>query len=606
MAAKNPHIADLLKTVPETPGVYRFFDYKGEILYIGKAKNLKRRVTSYFQKTHDNTRLKMLVRKIADLNYILVNTEFEALLLENNLIKEFKPKFNISLKDDKTYPWICIKKEPFPRVFPTRKLIRDGSEYFGPYASVRMMHVLIDLIRELYPLRTCTLNLIPANIEAKKFKVCLEFHMKRCKGPCEAKQTEESYNEQIVQIRALLKGHISSLIKNLKEKMKDMAAAFDFEEAQNIKDSIEALEKYQARSAIVSAAIVEADVFSIAHDNSHYFVNYMRIVNGLLIQSHTLDYKIQLDETPAEVMQLAVVEIRERFDSKAPEVILPFELGIETPGFTVTVPQRGEKTKLIELSVKNARQFMEEKHKQEKIKDPEKHTERIMEQMRVDLRLTEQPRHVECFDNSNIQGTTPVSACVVFRDGKPSKKEYRHFNIKTVVGPDDFASMEEVVFRRYKRMLDENEPLPQLIVIDGGKGQLSAAMNAIEKLELKGKLAIISIAKRLEEIYYPNDPLPLYIDKKSESLRVLQHMRNEAHRFGITHHRNKRTKAGITTQLHTIPGVGEKTANKLLRQFKSVKRIKEAPKEEIIACIGDAKANVLFAFFATEKNELST
>lgn len=603
MPPKYPEIAEKLKTVPEEPGVYRFFDYKGEILYIGKAKNLKRRVSSYFQKTHDNTRLKMLVRKIADLNYIVVNTEFEALLLENNLIKEFKPPYNISLKDDKSYPWICIKKEHFPRVFPTRRMIRDGSEYYGPYPSGRMMHVLLDLIRELYPLRTCNLALEPKKIAEGKFKVCLEYHMKRCLGPCEGKQSEAAYMAQIDQIRSLLKGHISTLIRDLKTQMKAHSEAFEFEEAQLLKESIESLEHYQSRSAIVSSAIVEADVFSLAHDDTHYFVNYMRIVNGLLVQSHTLTYKSKVAETAQEILQLAVVEVRDRFDSKAPEVILPMELGVDTDAFKVTVPQRGEKVKLIELSQKNAKQYMDEKHKQEKIKDPERHVERIMETMKTDLRLTEQPRHIECFDNSNIQGTNPVSACVVFKDGKPSKKDYRHFNIKTVEGPDDFASMYEAVTRRYKRLKEEEQPLPQLVLIDGGKGQLSSAMQAITDLGLKGKIAVISIAKRLEEIYYPGDSLPLYIDKKSETLKVLQNLRNEAHRFGITHHRKRRSKASISTELSLIPGIGEKTAADLLRQFKSLKRVKAATYEEWVACVGESRAKALQDFYRKSTSE---
>lgn len=595
------HVRSLLVTLPDTPGVYQYFDAEGNILYIGKAKNLKKRVSSYFNKTHDSARLNMLVRKISDIKYIVVKTEFDALILENNLIKTYQPRYNVSLKDDKTYPWICIKKEPYPRVFPTRKLIRDGSQYFGPYASGRMMHALLDLIRELYPLRTCSLNLIKENIESRKFRVCLEYHMKRCLGPCEGRQTLVDYDNNISEIRNLIKGNITPVLRDLKEKMKTASEALNFEKAQEYKSQVEALENYQVRSSVVSHTVGNVNVFSFVKDDRYAYVNYLDVMNGIVVQSQTIEMKTNVEETDEDLLEMAIAEFRIKFGSEAKEIVVPFALELETDQFNITVPQRGDKRTLLQLSEKNAKQYMDEKHKQESIKDPERGVERIMEKMRIDLRLTEQPRHIECFDNSNIQGTNPVSACVVFKDGKPSKKDYRHFNVKTVEGPDDFATMEEVIYRRYHRLQEEQQPLPQLIVIDGGKGQLGAALNSLEKLGLRGKIAVISIAKRLEEIYYPGDSLPMYIDKKSETLKVIQHMRNEAHRFGITHHRKRRSKSAIGSGLTGIEGIGEKTAQELLRHFKSLKRVKEATMEDLEKVVGRARAELVRGAFDKER-----
>lgn len=596
-------ISEIVRTLPETPGVYQYFDEQGEIIYIGKAKNLKKRVSSYFNKNHDSARLNMLVRKINNVQYIVVKTEFDALILENNLIKKHRPKYNINLKDDKTYPWICIKKEPYPRVFYTRKVIKDGSLYFGPYPSGRMMHALLDLIRELYFLRTCNLALTKENIEKQKFRVCLEYHMKRCKGPCENKQAEEEYNIQIEAIKDLIKGNLSQVIRQLKEQMNAFAEQLAFEQAEEIKAKILSLENYQAKSSVVSPTVGNVNVLSLVKDDKFAYVNYIDVVNGIVVQSQTIEMKLNLEETDVEIMEMALAEFKSRFESNAKEIILPFELELETDQFTITIPQRGDKKTLLELSQKNVKQYMDEKHKQESIKNPERHTERIMEQMKNDLRLTEWPVHIECFDNSNIQGTNPVSACVVFKNGKPSKKDYRHFNIKTVEGPNDFASMEEVILRRYGRLLEENQPLPNLIVIDGGKGQLGAALNSLEKLNLRGKIAIISIAKKLEEIYFPGDSLPLYIDKRSETLKIIQHMRNEAHRFGITHHRKRRSKGAIGSSLNAIEGIGEKTSQELLRHFKSIKRIKEAKLEEITEVIGASKASRVVEYFKKSEKE---
>jgi excinuclease ABC subunit C len=587
---------EILKTLPHNPGVYQFYDKTGKILYVGKAKNLKKRVSSYFMKDQAG-KVALLVKKIADIKVLLTDTELDALLLENNLIKKHQPIFNIQLKDDKTYPWICIKKERFPRVFPTRNIIRDGSLYFGPYASVKMMHTLLELIRQLYKLRTCNYVLSNENIIKGKFKVCLEYHIGNCKGPCEALQNEDDYNNTIGEITEIVRGNINSVIKILKERMKDFASKHQFENAQLMKDKIELLERYQSKSSVVSPTISDVDVFSISSDKETGYVNFLKIMNGAIIQGHTVELKKKLEESEAEMLEFAITDIRQRFNSTSKEIIVPVKPALEIPGVTFIVPQRGDKLKLLELSERNAKYYQLEKQKQEKLLDPEKHTNRLMEQMKKDLRLSDFPRHIECFDNSNIQGTFPVSACVVFKDGKPSKKDYRHFNIKTVEGPNDFASMEEVVYRRYKKLLEENQELPQLIVVDGGKGQLSAALKSLDKLNLRGKISIIGIAKRLEEIYYPGDSLPMYLDKRSETLKVIQHLRNEAHRFGITHHRNRRGKAGIKTELTDIPGISHKTADKLLSHFKSVQRLKEASEEDIATIIGKAKARAVIAHF---------
>ncbi len=597
----NKNISDILKTLPENPGVYQYFDGEGRILYVGKAKNLKKRVSSYFNKTQDRAKTTMLVKKIHDIKLIIVETELDALLLENSLIKQYQPKYNIALKDDKTYPWIVVQREDFPRVEATRQLIRDGSNYFGPYANPKIMYTLLDLIKSIYPLRTCSFVLSNENIEKKKFKVCLEYHIGNCLGPCEGKQSKEEYDRQITEIRELLKGNFGSVIRQLKERMKEHSENFEFEQAHFYKEKIEHLQNYQAKSKVVSNTITDVDVFSIVTDDKFGYVNYLRIIDGAIIFGQTFELKKNLDETKEELLQFALTELRLRQGSEAKEVIIPFEIEFELGNLIFTVPQKGDKKQLLDLSERNARYFMMDKHKQESIKNPERHTERILEQMKTDLRLKEFPRHIECFDNSNIQGTNPVSACVVFKDAKPSKKDYRHFNIKTVDGPNDFDSMKEVIYRRYKRLLDEGKDLPQLIVVDGGKGQLSSSIESLEELGLMGRIAIIGIAKRLEEIYYPGDSIPMYLDKRSETLKIIQHMRNEAHRFGITHHRDRRSKAAVGTELTNVEGIGEKTAELLLKKFKSVKRIKEAKPEEIVEVIGESKAKLLFDYFNLTK-----
>ncbi|HET8737032.1 MAG TPA: excinuclease ABC subunit UvrC [Pricia sp.] len=585
-----------LSTLPKSPGVYQFYDADEKMLYVGKAKNLKKRVTSYFTKTHEYGKTRVMVRKIRRINHIVVPTESDALLLENNLIKKYRPRYNVLLKDDKSYPWICIKNERFPRIFPTRKLIKDGSEYYGPYTSMRTVRTLLDLVKSVYPLRTCNYDLSQQKIEAGKYKVCLEYHLGNCKGPCESLQNAEEYHAQIDDIREIIKGNFKSSLQYFKHRMKALAADMQFEEAQRIKEKIEILENYQVKSTIVNPKINNVDVFSIISDETHAYVNFLQLSHGSIISSHTLELKKKLDETDEELLQLAITEIRQRFDSRSNELYLPFEVTVE-PHLKVTVPKLGDKKKIVVLSERNARFFRQERFKQIKIIDPDRHVNRIMAQMKKDLRLSAEPRHIECFDNSNMQGSNPVAACVVFRNGKPSKKEYRHFNIKTVDGPDDFASMEEVVFRRYRRLLDDADDLPQLIVIDGGKGQLSSALKSLDALELRGKIAIIGIAKRLEEIYFPGDPIPLYLDKKSESLKIIQQLRNEAHRFGINFHRNKRSKAAINSELESIRGVGEKTAEDLLKRFKSVKRVKTASLENLAGTVGMAKAKKVYEAF---------
>ena len=582
-----------LKTLPDSPGVYQFFDGDGAMLYVGKAKNLKKRVSSYFTKTHDSGKTRLMVRKIRDIRHIVVPTESDALLLENNLIKEHQPRYNIMLRDDKSYPWLCIKNERFPRIFPTRKRIRDGSEYFGPYTSMKTVRALLDLIKSVYPLRTCNYDLSEEKIRAGKYKLCLEYHLGNCLGPCEGLQDAASYDRQIDDIREIVKGNFRTSLQYFKHRMKQLAAETRFEEAQQIKEKIDILENYQSKSTVVNPKITDVDVFSIVSDPTHAYVNYMQVAHGLVVRSHTMEIKKKLEESDEDLLSLAVVSLRERFTAAAREVFLPLRVPV-SGDVRVTVPKQGDKRKLVELSQRNARYYRQERFNQIRITDPDRHVKRLMAQMKTDLRLSEEPRHIECFDNSNIQGSDPVAACVVFRDGKPAKKEYRHFNIKTVEGPDDFASMREVVRRRYRRLLDEGEDLPQLIVIDGGKGQLSAALTSLEQLGLRGEVAIIGIAKRLEEIYFPADPIPLYLDKKSETLRVIQQLRNEAHRFGISHHRNKRSKGAISSVLEGIDGVGEKTARDLLRAFKSVKRIRQSSLAELSEVIGPSKARKVY------------
>ena len=593
---KNPSLELQLQTLPDNPGVYQYYDKDGKILYVGKAKNLKKRVTSYFNKVHDNAKTNVLVRKIVEIKHIVVTSEQDALLLENNLIKKLQPRYNVLLRDDKTYPWICIKKEPFSRIFPTRRMIKDGSEYFGPYTNFKTIHTLLDLIKELYPLRTCNYDLRESNIQAGKFKVCLEFHIGNCKGPCEGYELLENYQRQVDAIREILKGNFKESLRDFKSKMTEFAANMQFEEAQKIKEKIEVLENYQSRSTVLNPKISNIDVFSIVSDETMAYVNFLQIAHGAIIRSYTLEMKKKLDETDEELLELGVVELRERFELITKEIILPFPLDFGDK-IKVTVPQLGDKKHILELSERNAKYYRMDQLKQIQIVDPERHTNRIMAQMQKDLRLSVEPRHIECFDNSNIQGTNPVAACVVFKDGKASKKDYRHFNIKTVEGPNDFASMEEVVYRRYKRLLDENQSLPQLIIIDGGKGQLSSALKSIDDLGLRGKIAIIGIAKRLEELFYPGDSVPLYLDKKSETLKIIQQLRNEAHRFGITFHRDKRSKSALNSSIETIPGIGEKTMLTLIKHFKSVKRLKLATEKEISDVVGVAKAKKISEFY---------
>jgi len=596
-------ISNILRTLPNKPGVYQHLDKNGKILYIGKAKDLRKRVSSYFTKTHDNARTHLLVRKIEDIKTIITETEFDALLLENNLIKEYQPKYNVNLKDDKTYPWICIKKERFPRIFSTRNQVKDGSEYYGPYASVRVMKTVLDLIRQLYHIRTCKLALSEENIDEGKFRICLEYHIGNCKGPCENRQTEEEYLKDIEASRDLIKGNLTSVKKMLTLQMQTLAEELRFEEAQKVKEKIEMVERYQAKSTVVHPNITDIDIFSVTTDAEYGYVNYLKIIDGAVLQSHTVELKKKLDETPEELLEMTIPEIRELFKSTSKEAYLSHKIDLEIPNLKLTVPQRGDKKHLVDLSLKNARYFRMEKLKNIQIVDPDRHVKRLMQQMKQDLRMSEEPRHIECFDNSNIQGTNPVAACVVFKDGKPSKKDYRHFNIKTVVGPDDFASMEEVVFRRYNRLLQEGEPLPQLIVIDGGKGQLGAALKALETLGLRGKIAILGIAKRLEELYFPGDKYPLYLDKRSETLKVIQRLRDEAHRFGITHHRNRRSKNTFKSELDQIPGIGPSTIKDLLSKFKSVTKVKEASKEELTEVVGNSRATRIIAYFAKDQKQ---
>lgn len=596
----NPDLDLQLKTLPNQPGVYQYYDKDGGILYIGKAKNLKKRVSSYFTKNHDYGKTKVLVKKIASVKHIVVTSETDALLLENNLIKKYQPRYNVMLKDDKTYPWICIKKESFPRVFLTRNVIRDGSEYFGPYTSVRTAKALLSLIKELYPLRTCAYDLSKKNIENKKYKVCLEYHIKNCKGACESLQLETDYIEDIKEIKNIIKGNFKDSLQKFNSLMLRFAANTEFEEAQKIKEKIDLLSNYQAKSTVVNPSITNVDIFSIISDESFAYVNFFKVNNGAIIQSHTTEIKKKLDEDDKQLLELAVIEIRQRFNSQSKEIYTPFNINV---GDTVkiTVPKLGDKKRIVDLSLRNAKYYRQERFKQIKIVDPDRHTKRIMAQMQKDLRLSVEPRHIECFDNSNIQGTNPVGSCVVFKNGKPSKKDYRKFNIKTVEGPDDFGSMVEVVHRRYKRLLVEGEELPQLIIIDGGKGQLSSALKSLDVLGLRKKIAIIGIAKRLEEIFYPEDPIPLYLDKKSETLKIIQQLRNEAHRFAIAFHRNKRSKSAIQTELEQIPGIGKQTIINLLKHFKSAKRVGDATIDELEKIVGNSRATKVYNHYHNDK-----
>lgn len=595
MKQQEENIQLKLQTLPSKPGVYQYFDEKGVIIYVGKAKNLKKRVSSYFTKTITDGKTRMLVKKIVDIKYVVVDTELDALLLENNLIKEYQPRYNILLKDDKTYPWICVKNEHFPRVFSTRNPVKDGSRYYGPYTSVKMVNTLLDLIHRLFTIRTCSLDLSPEAVSKKNYKVCLEYHIGNCKGPCELLQRESDYNAEIESIHQILKGNITQVIQSVKIPMWKAAEEQRFEEAQMLKEKITLLENYKSKSTVVSPTIHEVDVITLIEEDDVAFVNYLMIHSGAIIHAYTAQVKKRLNETTDDIIGFVLPELRERYQSISKEVIVETKSSLQFKDFKFFVPQRGDKKELLDLSKRNAKFYRLEKLKAENIKDPEAHQNRILRQIQIDFRLNELPVHIECFDNSNFQGTNAVAACVVFKNARPSKKDYRHFNIKTVEGPDDFASMEEIVYRRYKRLIEENESLPQLIIIDGGKGQLGAALKSLDKLNLRGKVAIVGIAKRLEEIYFPGDSVPLYIDKRSESLKVVQFLRNEAHRFGITHHRNKRSKNALQSELTDIKGLGEKTFQLLMQQFKSIKRLKEADKEDIEKVIGKAKTAILLA-----------
>ena len=586
-------VRDKVRLLPHQPGVYQFLDADGKILYVGKAKDLRHRVGSYFAKHHPDGKTRMLVKRIADLRVIVVPTEFEALLLENSLIKEHQPRYNINLRDDKSFPFIRIRNERFPRVEGMRNPEDDGSEYYGPYASVRTMKTVLQLVHKLYKLRTCNYDLSERHIEAGKYKRCLEYHIGNCKAPCEGLQAEAEYDRNIQLVREIVKGRVTGVIRLLKERMQAHAEQLEFEEAAELKEKIARLEHYRSRSIVVNPDIGDVDIFGLAGDTGSTYVNYMRVIDGAVVHGITIELKRRIATSDTDVLQLAIAELRQRYHSNAPEAIVPFDPEIEVPGLRFTVPQRGDKKQLLELSERNARYFMLDKQKQEKLTDPEGATERVLQQLKEDLRLSDLPRHIECFDNSNTQGTDPVSACVVFKDAKPSRRDYRHFNIRTVEGPDDFASMEEAVERRYSRLLTEGADLPQLIVIDGGKGQLSAAVKALDRLGLRGKIAVVGIAKKLEELYFPDDPVPLHIDKRSSSLKVVQHLRNEAHRFGITHHRGRRSKRVVRTALEDIPGIGPGTARKLLTRFGSIQGIKDALPEDVTAAIGAKKAAVL-------------
>ncbi|MEL7585782.1 MAG: excinuclease ABC subunit UvrC [Prolixibacteraceae bacterium] len=593
---RSEFLKSQVSVLPEQPGIYQYFDQAGKIIYVGKAKNLKKRVSSYFSKNHDSRKTSILVRNIYEIKHMIVETEQDALLLENNLIKKYQPRYNIRLKDDKTYPWIVIKNERFPRVFQTRNIVRDGSAYFGPYTSVFAVRTLLELFKRLYKLRNCSYNLSKENVERARFKVCLEYHIGNCKGPCEGLQAEEEYNQAIDQIRDILKGNITGVIKYLRELMKKHADEYRFEEAGQIKDKVETLEKFRNKSTVVSSTITDVDVFSIDVVAKSAFVNYLKVINGAIVQTYTTEIKKVLEESPEELLAYAVVDIRQKIYSNARELLVPFDPGITLEQVSFKVPVRGEKKKLMDLSHRNAVYYRLEKEKQQVLLKPRQNTSRILETMQKDLQLKELPVQIECFDNSNLQGTNPVAACVVFKNAKPAKSEYRHFNVKTVEGPNDFASMEEIVYRRYKRQLEEGRQLPQLIIIDGGKGQLGMALAALEKLNLRGRIAIIGIAKKLEEIFFPGDSVPLYLDKNSETLKIIQQARDEAHRFGITFHRKKRSLNFIKSQLEDVPGIGEKTIRYLLKEFKSIENLKNQPYDTVASQIGDSKAAKLFDY----------
>lgn len=595
---QTPHLKEIISSLPETPGIYKYFDKDGTLIYIGKAKSLKKRVSSYFNKNHhDSRKTEMLVSRICNIEFTLVETEIDALILENSLIKKYKPKFNISLRDDKTYPFICVKQERFPRIFPTRNHIKDGSEYFGPYASGNMMYTILDLIKTIYPLRNCSFNLSEKNINEFKFKTCLEFDIGNCKAPCVGLMKEQEYTQNIKNIKSILRGNLGEVKTHLRQFMQAAADELKFEEAARYKRKLDALENYQGKSTIVSSILNDVDVFSVVSDEKFAFINYLKVSNGIIIQTQTFEVKKKMEETDTELLSFAIAEVRDEYHSTSKEIIVPFELDWSTEKIEITVPKAGDRKKLLDLSLKNALYYKKDKLTKYEAVNPELKVDRVLTQMKNDLRLKDLPHHIECFDNSNLQGTNPVSACVVFKDAKPSKKDYRIFNVKTVEGPDDFATMEEVIYRRYKRLIEEEQPLPNLIIIDGGKGQLSSAISSLVKLNLYGKIPVIGIAKRLEELYYPDDEFPLYLDKKSETLRIIQHLRDEAHRFGITNHRNRRSKNTFVTELENIKGIGPETAKMLLKELKSVKKIQEASMELLSDIIGAAKAKLVKDYF---------
>lgn len=595
-------LKEKISILPTTPGVYTYYDSEGRVIYVGKAKNLKRRVSSYFNRTHDCLRTNLLVRAIADMSYIVVPTEQDALNLENSMIKEFQPRYNVLLKDDKSYPWIVVTNELYPRVFLTRQFIKDGSKYFGPYTNAQIAHTVLDLIRELYPVRTCRLPITNDYIRRGRGRLCLQYHIKKCEGCCTGAVAVDKYMSYIERIKQILRGETQELLAYLKSEMTQLAAEMRFEEAQELKEKYVLLERYQAKSVIVSQTIADVDVFGIDDDDKEVYINYMHVRRGAVVRSVTLRYRRSLDESQAQLLAYAMDEISRTLGVEYDEVVVAEAPEVDMPGVTFTVPQRGDKAKLLDVSQRNARQSKIDVLKHMEKQDPEQRTDRLLERMKSDFRLNELPRHIECFDNSNIQGTNPVASCVVFKNGKPSKRDYRHFNIKTVVGPDDFASMREVLTRRYSRLVEEGEPLPQLIVVDGGKGQLSAAVEALDEMGLRGTIAVVGIAKRLEEIYFPGDSVPLYIDKGSESLRVVQHLRDEAHRFGITHHRNRRSKSQTVSELDSIKGIGPKSVEALLKHFKSVKRIREASADELATVVGAAKAKIVNEYLNNNKS----
>jgi len=592
----SEHVAEIVRALPKTPGVYRYFDKNGTIIYVGKAKNLKNRVSSYFLSNNLNRKTQILVSQICNIEYTVVDSESEALLLENVLIKQLQPKYNILLKDDKTYPWVCITNEEFPRLLYTRKKT-DSGEYFGPFSSVHTIKTLLALIQQLYPIRTCKHNITEQGMQNGKFDICLEYHIGNCLGPCIGKIDRESYSDMFTDIRKILRGDLQQVQSYLKEKMMKYAADLEFEEAAKLKQKLDILENYRSKSTVVDTKISNVEAFGFAKDINSCYISYLRIQNGAIIASHSVEIRKRIEETDEDILSYAIIDIREELKSDVKTIILPFEIDFPIENVKFEYPQKGDKGKILELANRNAKFYMLEKHKQVEGKDPEKNTQRKLETLKADLMMNELPVHIECFDNSNIQGTNPVASCVVFKNAKPSKKDYRHFNIKTVVGANDFASMEEIIYRRYHRLLVEGEPLPQLIVVDGGKVQLSFAVRSLEKLGLIGKVTIIGIAKRLEEIFFPGDDIPLYLDKNSESLKIIQHARDEAHRFGITFHRKKRSDNFLKSELDDIKGIGPKTKDALLKEFKTINGIKEAKLEKLTEVLGTAKASIIYGYF---------